>query len=536
MLTWRELRDSEYARQIERHGSTINDILDAHAAEVRKLTFSLRSAHQTNLRFTPAAQAIEASSQGAGAQLPTPIIPHEKLNELQVKAIRSRDVDAFEQLEQIRREMPHELGGPDRDTFSFARLKGQTIVAQSNVAIAEKRVADFEKSRHFAKFEIDGEQWSLTRVDRQQRLAEREIEFHRGTISAYRKRLYAALQNPIKLYGLGEYKERATIAKENMASAREKIRDLQPIRAEVKRPMEDHAAELNENLHGESRITQALNRAVGQETGLRLARGQELPGAEFNGSELKRLEETAITLRDPHMLLTTQRGMEAHYGQTEAGREKLAARAIGRVESADVSLQELAERIQRFPENREYFPVLFKGTDGQELTLSPDFYESPDTVVQIAGRISTAYRSLYGELHQKRTTDFLNAIEEVKGRSDWSLVPENVRDSVLSPLTQRACESLDLPDNSTRCQNCHSTIGEMESDLAAINGLNAQVIARVQELTTPPEREGVRTERVRLADFFVGPLDSEVAVREAVERLSDYLLKLTAENVRIIVE
>lgn len=370
MLNWKDLRDSEYALQIERHCSTIDEILDSHADEVRKLTFSLRNAHQTNLRFGSAAQAIEASFQAAGAQLPTPIIAHEKLNELQFKAIRSRDVDAFDQLEQIRREMPHELGGPERDTFSFARLKGQATVAHSNVAVAEKRIEDFEKSRHFAKFEIDGEQWSLARVDRQQRLAEREIEFHRGTISAYRKRLYAGLQNPIKLYSIGEYKERATTAKGGIANAREEIRNLQPTRAEVKGLIEEHRTELVDNLRDERNITRRIDRAVEQETGLRLARGQELPSAEFNGSELKRLEESAITLRDPEMLLTAQRGMESHYGQTETGREKLAARASGRAESANVSLQEITERVQRFPENREYFPVLFKGTDGQEQTAS----------------------------------------------------------------------------------------------------------------------------------------------------------------------
>jgi conjugative relaxase-like TrwC/TraI family protein len=370
MHNWKDLRESEYALQIERHSSTIEEILDAHAAEVRKLTFSLRNAHQTNLRFAPAAQAIEASFQAAGAQLPVPIIPHEKLNELQFKAIRSRDVDAFDQIEQIRREMPHELGGPERDTFSFARLKGQAIVAQSNVAIAGKRVEDFEKSRHFAKFEIDGEQWSLARVDRQQRLAEREIEFHRGTISAYRKRLYAGLQNPIKLYSIGDYRERAATAKEAIANAREEIRNLQPIRVEVKGLIEEHRAELADNLRDERHITRSINRAVEHETGLRLARGQELPSAEFNGSELKRLEESAITLRDPQMLLTAQREMESHYGQTETGREKLAARAAGRSESANVSLQEITERIRKFPESREYFPVLVKGTDGQEQTAS----------------------------------------------------------------------------------------------------------------------------------------------------------------------
>jgi hypothetical protein len=95
---------------------------------------------------------------------------------------------------------------------------------------------------------------------------------------------------------------------------------------------------------------------------------------------------------------------------------------------------------------------------------------------------------------------------------------------------------LELEDSSTRCQNCRSSVGEMESDIAALSGLRGQVIARVQELTTPPEAAGIRTERVRLAEFFVEPLDSEAAVKEAIERLSEYLLKLSAEGVRIIVE
>jgi hypothetical protein len=108
------------------------------------------------------------------------------LNELQLNAIPFKDVESFERLEQIRQHLPHELGGAERDAFSFARLKGQSILAESNTRVAEKRVEDFEKTRHFAKFEIYGEQWSLVRVDRQQRLAEWEIEFHKHAISAYR--------------------------------------------------------------------------------------------------------------------------------------------------------------------------------------------------------------------------------------------------------------------------------------------------------------------------------------------------------------
>ena len=166
---------------------------------------------------------------------------------------------------------------------------------------------------------------------------------------------------------------------------------------------------------------------------------------------------------------------------------------------------------------------------------SPNFYDRLDASSKLADQIATTYRTLYSALHQWRATSFSNAIEEIKGRPEWSLVPENTRDSVLSPLAVRACESLELADSSPRCDTCHSTVSEMESDIAALTGLKAQVVARVQELTTP-QAEGVRTERVKLAEFFVGPLDSQAAVEEAVRRLSEYLLKLAAEGVRIIAE
>ncbi len=369
MYQWRELRDSEYAKQIERHDSTLEAILNAHTTEVRKLTNALHSGHQTNLRATTAAQAVESSSQANG-QLPIPIIPHERLNELQLQAIRFRDVDAFESLEQIRSHLPHELGGPDRDTFSYVRLKGQAIVSDSNKRVAEKRMEDFEKSRHFAKFKIDGEQWSLVRVDREQRLAEREIEFHKSAISAYRWRLYGGFQNPWKLRNIREYRENATLAKEGIASAREEIKNLQPIRGEIRRLIEERRSELKESVREVSRLSATLNNAVEHETGLRLERGWDLPLSEFNSQELTSLEENSITLRDPHMLQIAQRAMELHYGHTPNGIQQISSRALGRAEAADVSLQAITERIESFNANRDFFPALFKGADGNERTAT----------------------------------------------------------------------------------------------------------------------------------------------------------------------
>ena len=58
----------------------------------------------------------------------------------------------------------------------------------------------------------------------------------------------------------------------------------------------------------------------------------------------------------------------------------------------------------------------------------------------------------------------------------------------------------------------------MESDLAALGGLFAQVVAQVQKLTTPPE---TKVQRVRVSDFFGGAMENEEQVRQAIDLLSN---------------
>ncbi len=154
-------------------------------------------------------------------------------NELHVAAVQSNEGRAFDKLEEVTRARTGKLGKVPSDLFSIARLRGQTIVAHSNVAVAEKRREDFEKSKRFAKFEIDDEQWSLVSVDQQQRVREREIDFNKRTISAYRMRPYGVIHNPIKLYGIRDYKDKATKAKGHIKQSREEIKQLQPIRERV---------------------------------------------------------------------------------------------------------------------------------------------------------------------------------------------------------------------------------------------------------------------------------------------------------------
>jgi hypothetical protein len=76
-------------------------------------------------------------------------------------------------------------------------------------------------------------------------------------------------------------------------------------------------------------------------------------------------------------------------------------------------------------------------------------------------------------------------------------------------------------------------LGQIESDVAALGGLFARVVAQIQKLITPLE---VKLKRVRVAEFFSGSVETEEQVKRAVGRLQDHLLTLLSEGVKIIVE
>jgi hypothetical protein len=169
----------------------------------------------------------------------------------------------------------------------------------------------------------------------------------------------------------------------------------------------------------------------------------------------------------------------------------------------------------------------------QGLLASESFFESLPAMRAIAKDMVTAYHGLYEKAHADRTEKFDQAIDKIKGRPEWSAVSNSMRGPVLGPLASRCCAEMDLPDSGLACKACGATVSQMESDMAALGGLFAQVVAQVQKLTTPPE---VKMERVRIADFFSGAVENEEQVKQAVARLQDHLLKLLDEGVKIVVE
>jgi hypothetical protein len=169
----------------------------------------------------------------------------------------------------------------------------------------------------------------------------------------------------------------------------------------------------------------------------------------------------------------------------------------------------------------------------RELLSTDSLLDSLSSIRAATQEVLGAFHSLYEARHADRSEQFGAAIEKIKGREEWTAVPETMREPVLGPLQSRCCLEPHLTDGSLACKTCGATVSQMESDVAALGGLFAQVVAQIQKLTTPKD---VKIERVRVAEFFTGSLETEDQVKQAVGRLQDHLLTLLSEGVKIVVE
>jgi hypothetical protein len=271
--------------------------------------------------------------------------------------------------------------GEDEDANSIARLKGRSILAESNVAVAQKRLNDFERARHLFSFEIDGEQWSLVSVDRQQGIKERQIDYSKRAISTYRKRLYGAINNPLKLYELRDYKQNAATAKEQIKNTRRQIDELRQTREAVTSCLDDRRAGLQTEVRTETESAQKLNQTLALKLDLHGISGTETTLPEFTEKELDRLEANARFLRDPKLLQNLFQHFERHYGMTTKGIQTIAARAGETLEFAKDCLADVNDGIRAFNDKRELVPILFKGTNAKEQTATVS-----DLSKQAAGR------------------------------------------------------------------------------------------------------------------------------------------------------
>jgi hypothetical protein len=81
----------------------------------------------------------------------------------------------------------------------------------------------------------------------------------------------------------------------------------------------------------------------------------------------------------------------------------------------------------------------------------------------------------------------------------------------------------------------HASLTEMESDLAAVDGLKYSALVKLQELTMGGDQKAP-VRRMRVAEFFNHPIQTQQDLDDALQQLKDSLQKFIDEGAAIILE
>lgn len=273
----------------------------------------------------------------------------------------------------------------------------------------------------------------------------------------------------------------------------------------------------------------------------------------FAGDEIALLQKLEYTARTHHLPVLT--ALES-YRQALEGGLKSADDAVGLLAGDGASLQANQRRAREAQHAltdttlnqiafarrvlREVTPTLIaRGVDVTEAQHELETLLGAETLVAhledvpaLTAQIAQPYYAQYNQLHGERGAAYAAAIADIEGMTEWNVVAAEMKITLLAPLTRLAHAEATGEDGDLTCTTCKASLAQMESELAALETTKARIITRVYEIATPDKP----VRRVRLADVFKEPIETEEAVERAVDSLRDHLLKLIAQDVKIILE
>jgi hypothetical protein len=175
--------------------------------------------------------------------------------------------------------------------------------------------------------------------------------------------------------------------------------------------------------------------------------------------------------------------------------------------------------------------------DLKELLASDQFVEALDTIAIKTKTVLEAYKQAYLTLFDQRAEAYRKAIEEIRNRPEWPLAQTNtdVADSLLAPLSARVGAEADRGAVDSGAGIGNASLTEMESDLAAVEGLRSSALVKLQELSMGGETKAP-VRRMRVAEIFNRPIQTQEDLETAIQQLRDSLQKFIDEGAAIILE
>ena len=263
----------------------------------------------------------------------------------------------------------------------------------------------------------------------------------------------------------------------------------------------------------------------------------KVPGADSAASHLQWVE--GILDMAPDDCVKTLAGEGKSYLE---GRKK-AATLESLASEANLEIMKTARRVlnEQWPVFADRSPSPEFEECANELTEafdSENVLDQLERVRQASEKLSMEYGNLYRTTFEKRNKAYETAIDHVKGLPEWATFTEDTdvtkveQEVLLRPLMSRFGEKLDLQKGDTVCRITHATISQMESDIAAVEGLTREVILRLQKVVEP----GEKVERFRVSQHFSGKIGNKEDLDSVITALRDKLEKLLAQGCKVILE
>jgi hypothetical protein len=169
---------------------------------------------------------------------------------------------------------------------------------------------------------------------------------------------------------------------------------------------------------------------------------------------------------------------------------------------------------------------------------SESFVDSWAEIAASTKTVLEAYRNAYCALFDRRKKSYESAIGEIKNRPEWGPLEVNnstMATTLLLPLQGRVGTDEDKESVKSGTSLGKSSLTEMESDLAAIDGLKSSVLVKLQELAIGAEKKAP-IRKVRVSEFFNRPIETQAELDKALNLIRDSLQKCIDEGAIIILE
>lgn len=177
-------------------------------------------------------------------------------------------------------------------------------------------------------------------------------------------------------------------------------------------------------------------------------------------------------------------------------------------------------------------------TDVKNLLTGDDFAGSLALIQEKMKAVLDAYRHAYLALFDRREDVYQKAVEEIRNRPEWEPLAKTNKDmaeSLIAPLLTRVGSKEDKSAVGAGSSLGNATLTEMQSDLAAVDGLRSSALVKLQEFSMGADSKAP-VRRVRVADIFNRPIQTQKDLEAVIEQLRDSLQKFIDEGATIILD